>query len=249
MRKYKTLAFLSIPATAFLTFGSAYAQTLVQPPIIVPMPQPDVCGGYSDDWSANCRRDRNGNMVDGNTGNVYDPNGNLIRRGGQRPSRESQRGGKKPSSQSQIGCNPSRQTPPEMTQLGIGLHQAGKYQAAIDCYNETLKIRSDFTAYQNRGLILYEMGKTEEALLSWRAAFRILKQYPPNTPNLDAMKAENYLSSVVGLYQIKPDRTKARQIIDAALELDNRLKNTNFLRQNLWGNRLISDTQALLSSL
>lgn len=68
MAKHKQLAFLLATSTMFLTCESVQAQWQWMP---------DVCGGYSDDWSANCRRDSNGNMIDGRTGKTYDSRGNL----------------------------------------------------------------------------------------------------------------------------------------------------------------------------
>jgi hypothetical protein len=69
--KYKQSAFMLVASAILLMCESANAQWQWMP---------DVCGGYSDSWSANCRRDGNGNMHDGNSGNVYDSNGNLIQK-------------------------------------------------------------------------------------------------------------------------------------------------------------------------
>ncbi|NJK53470.1 MAG: hypothetical protein HC936_12885 [Leptolyngbyaceae cyanobacterium SU_3_3] len=83
MKKTPLLISVLMCTTTLFSTNYANAQGVMGPPIIVPMPNPDVCGGYSDSWSANCRRDNDGNMHDGNSGNVYDPYGNPIRR--QRP--------------------------------------------------------------------------------------------------------------------------------------------------------------------
>lgn len=77
MIKDKRLVFLLVTTTILLQSKSA-SSGWVNPPIIVPMPQRDVCGGFSDSWSASCRRDRRGNMHYRNK--VYDPNGNPIQR-------------------------------------------------------------------------------------------------------------------------------------------------------------------------
>ncbi|NJM65618.1 MAG: hypothetical protein HC851_08075 [Acaryochloris sp. RU_4_1] len=79
MEKTPLLISVLMCTTTLFSTNYANAQGVMGPPIIVPMPNPDVCGGYSDSWSANCRRDNNGNMHDGNSGNVYDPYGNPIR--------------------------------------------------------------------------------------------------------------------------------------------------------------------------
>jgi hypothetical protein len=57
MSKIKQLAFLLAVSTTFLTCKSVQAQWQWMP---------DVCGGYSDSWSANCRRDSNGNPIQRN---------------------------------------------------------------------------------------------------------------------------------------------------------------------------------------
>jgi hypothetical protein len=73
MKRALSLISLLIPAT--IMSGTDYANAQAQWQWM-----PDPCGGYSDQWSANCRRDSRGNMIDGNTGNTYDPYGNPIRR-------------------------------------------------------------------------------------------------------------------------------------------------------------------------
>jgi hypothetical protein len=80
MEKTPLLISVLMCTTTLFSTNYANAQGVMGPPIIVPMPNRDVCGGYSDSWSANCRRDNNGNMHDGNSGNVYDPHGNLIQK-------------------------------------------------------------------------------------------------------------------------------------------------------------------------
>jgi tetratricopeptide (TPR) repeat protein len=69
MVKHKHLVFILATSVIFFKCESANSQWQWMP---------DVCGGYSDEWSANCRRDSNGNMIDGRTGKVYDPSGNPI---------------------------------------------------------------------------------------------------------------------------------------------------------------------------
>jgi hypothetical protein len=72
---------ISVIILAILFSSENVTAQMIMQPIVVPMPQPDVCGGYSDSWSANCRRDSNDNMIDGTTGDVYNSDGDLIRRG------------------------------------------------------------------------------------------------------------------------------------------------------------------------
>jgi hypothetical protein len=67
MLMHKRSTFISLVSAVLLTCQAANAQWQWMP---------DVCGGYAE--TADCRRDSNGNMH--HNGNVYDPNGNPIRR-------------------------------------------------------------------------------------------------------------------------------------------------------------------------
>ena len=73
----KPLKIISISLVTFATLLTCKCASAVPvPPIFVPPPVRDFCGGYSDSWSASCSRDDNGNMIDGRTGDVYDSGGN-----------------------------------------------------------------------------------------------------------------------------------------------------------------------------
>jgi tetratricopeptide (TPR) repeat protein len=81
MTNIKTSVIFLLILAAFLESNQGMATPISTMPLIVQYPRRDVCGGYSDEWSANCVRDVDRNMIDGKTGNAYDPKGNFIRAG------------------------------------------------------------------------------------------------------------------------------------------------------------------------
>jgi hypothetical protein len=81
----------SVPVLLLSLLLPASIVSIAQAQIYIPPaapPMPHWCGGYSDSWSRNCKRDADGNAVDTRTGDVYDWNtGRLIRRGNGAPVR------------------------------------------------------------------------------------------------------------------------------------------------------------------
>jgi len=85
-------------------------------------------------------------------------------------------------------------------------------------------------------LIKYEQGDINAALKHWQAALTIEKQ-----------AAEPQLAMAVALY-VKGDQQRAITMGESALRIDQRYGDVQFLRDQLWGDRLIADTQKLLAS-
>jgi C-terminal processing protease CtpA/Prc len=117
MKNSRKISIVLVAVTALLTCRQASAQYFFIPWY------PDVCGGYSDEWSAKCHRDDNGNMIDGRTGDVYDKNGNFLRHGGAK-SREQPRNNNndtyRPNPNSSNSRRRSTGTQPEEL-IGVGL--------------------------------------------------------------------------------------------------------------------------------
>ena len=74
----------------------------------------------------------------------------------------------------------------------------------------------------------------ETALQQWQAAIAIDKQ-----------AAEPQMAMAVALYA-KGDRKQSIAMGEAALRIDNRHADLEYLKQNLWGDRLLADTQKFL---
>jgi tetratricopeptide (TPR) repeat protein len=230
------LAALALPASA----------GWVNPPVIVPMPQRDPCGGFADDWSQHCRRDANGNMIDTRTGDVYDRNGNLIRRGTGRlaPSTAPAAAPKRGSAAGQT-CEGSASTLDGLQRRGISLHQAGQWQAATACYERALKASPrEPTVHMNLGLIDYEQGRRQDAMQRWQAALEGLKALPADQPAVRSVRGEA-LFAIAAAESARGDKARARDLARQALQMEPRLADAKYLRANLWGARLMADAQGM----
>jgi len=76
----------------------------------------------------------------------------------------------------------------------------------------------------------------DEALQRWRKAVAI-----------DAKAAEPQLAIAVALYT-KGDREQGLTAGEAAITLDSRYSDLKFLKENLWGERLLKDTKLFLET-
>jgi tetratricopeptide (TPR) repeat protein len=84
------------------------------------------------------------------------------------------------------------------------------------------------------GLVEYEKGNREAAIKKWQEVIAIDKE-----------QAEPQLALAVALY--KQGKTKeGLKMGEAALILDGRYGELKFLQENLWGDKLLQDTEAFL---
>ena len=90
----------------------------------------------------------------------------------------------------------------------------------------------------NIGLIKYEMEDLSEAQSQFEQAININPKY-----------AEAQLALAVVLFtQAKNEPFFYFELVEKALKLDKNLKNLDFLKTNLWGEKLINNTKKLLST-
>ncbi len=121
--------------------------------------------------------------------------------------------------------------------LGNAYYMLGKLPDALVQYNKAVSSNKKFwPAINNVGLILYEQGNVQGAIKQWQSAVAIEKQ-----------AAEPRLALGVALYT-KGDRQQGLAMGEAALRIDNKYGDLDFLKQNLWGTRLLSDTKKFLQS-
>ena len=148
MVKHKQLAFLLAASAMLLTCESVKAQQWQW--------RPDVCGGYSDAWSANCRRDSNGNMIDGRTGKTYDSRGNLI----------------PPNSQSVNSVVDS------LYRQASDARWAGKYTTEFQLCTKIISLNpQEAQAYFNRGYIKRtHLNDRAGAIADFQVAFKLFRQ-------------------------------------------------------------------------
>ncbi|MFN6568614.1 tetratricopeptide repeat protein [Dendronalium sp. ChiSLP03b] len=120
---------------------------------------------------------------------------------------------------------------------GLSYQLQGDYQGALAAYEKaTVQDAKLLAAVNNLGLIKYELQDIEGAIRQFQAAIEI-----------DSKSAEPQLALATALYA-KGDRKQALELAQAALRLDNRFANIEFLKKNLWGDRIIADAQKLLQN-
>ena len=111
----------------------------------------------------------------------------------------------------------------------------GKFSDAIAQYNNSVSQDEKFwPAINNIGLILYEKGNINGAIEKWQSSVAIEKN-----------AAEPLLALAVAFYK-KGERQKAVAMGENALGIDIRYSNLEFLKENLWGERLLGDTKMFL---
>ena len=120
---------------------------------------------------------------------------------------------------------------------GFTYHLQGDYQGALASYEKAISQDAKLLgAVNNLGLIKYELQDMEGAIRQFQAAIAINSQ-----------SAEPQLAQAVALYT-KGDSERGLAMAQAALRLDNRFADVKFLKKNLWGDRILADTQKLLQN-
>ncbi|KOR36466.1 cytochrome c biogenesis factor [Planktothricoides sp. SR001] len=122
-------------------------------------------------------------------------------------------------------------------ELGNTYYKLNKLPQAIAEYEKAMAVDETFwPALNNIGLIEYEQGKKQAALNRWQSVVVI-----------DPNAAEPQLAIAVAFY-IQGNIEEAYAIAEKALRLDARYGQIEFLRENLWGDRLLEDTKKFLQT-
>jgi tetratricopeptide (TPR) repeat protein len=113
-----------------------------------------------------------------------------------------------------------------------------KPDAALSAFEKAAALRADFwEAINNQGLVLYESGRSGEAIQRWR---RVLKLQP------DA--AETNLALASALFEgSAPNQKEALQLAEKALAADPNYVLESFQKEQLWGPKLRASTSRLLA--
>lgn len=138
----------------------------------------------------------------------------------------------------QAGLQLKPNDPQGLFDLGNTYYKVGKLPDAIATYNKAVLQPNweKWPAINNIGLVRYEQGELDEAIKQWRAAVSIEKQ-----------AAEPLLAMGVALFT-KGDRAQGLKMGQAAVKIDGRYGDLDFLKQNLWGDRLLGDTKKFLAT-
>jgi len=127
--------------------------------------------------------------------------------------------------------------PGALFDLGNAYLMLKRFPEAIAQYEQAVaQDKSFWPAINNIGLIQYEVGDENAALKQWQRA-----------ADLDTKAAEPRLAIAAALYA-KGKRDQGLSSGDAALRLDSRYADLKFLKENLWGERLLTDTRKLLET-
>ena len=128
-------------------------------------------------------------------------------------------------------------SPGALFDLGNAYYKQGELKKAIAEYEEAFELEEKlWPAVNNIGLVRYEMGDVQAAMEKWREAIAI-----------DDGAAEAMLALAVALYQ-NGETEEGLAMGEKALRLDPRYGDIDYLVENLWGDRLLSDARKFLAN-
>ena len=123
--------------------------------------------------------------------------------------------------------------PGALFDLGNTYFKLDQFEPAIAQYQKSVDIDPEFwPSVNNIGLVQYEQGAVDDAIARWEESLAIA-----------TMEPEPELAIAVAQFA-KGNEAAALEIGIPALEKDSRYAEIEFLIENLWGPRLIADTQA-----
>ncbi len=127
--------------------------------------------------------------------------------------------------------------PGALFDLGNAYLMLKRFPEAIAQYEQAVgQDKTFWPAINNIGLVKYEAGDREEALKQWQKA-----------ADLDPKAAEPRLAIAAALHA-KGKRDQGLSLGSSAIRLDSRYADLKFLKENLWGERLLTDTRKLLET-
>jgi tetratricopeptide (TPR) repeat protein len=133
-------------------------------------------------------------------------------------------------------------TPGALFDMGNTFLVQGKSKEAIATYEKAYALDGEFWfPLNNIGLIRYEAGNVKESVRLWRS---ILAK-KSTSPDREAAKDEPKLALAVALYR-QGNRGESLTLAQEVLRSERRYADVKFLKDNLWGDRLVADTQKLL---
>ncbi len=139
--------------------------------------------------------------------------------------------------QIEAGLKVRSDVPGALFDLGNAYFMLGQFSEAIAQYEEAFAQEEKlWPAVNNIGLVRYEMGDVKGAIAKWEQAVAI-----------DEKAAEPILAIAVALYA-QGKRQEGLAMGETALQFDPRYAELDFLKENLWGDRLLNDAQKFLGT-
>ena len=130
-------------------------------------------------------------------------------------------------------------SPTALFDLGNAYYKLTQYDEAIAQYEKAVENEAAFwPAVNNIGLVKYESGDTAGAIAQWQRALDIA----------DTEQTEPQLAIAVAQYSRGQQSLTNSDAAIMALERDPNYASVEFLRDNLWGDRLIADTEQFFST-
>ena len=121
--------------------------------------------------------------------------------------------------------------------LGNAYYQLKQYDEAIANYEQAVEVKDDlWFAVNNIGLVLYEQKDEKGAIEYWERSVEMT----------DRQEAEPLLALAVARFH-RGDREDALTQGVRALIINDAYSDLEFLRENLWGERLLADTEEFLN--
>jgi len=125
--------------------------------------------------------------------------------------------------------------------LGNAYFLAKRYSEAIEEYQKVLDKEKNFwAATNNMGLVEYERDNVDRAIALWQDA---VKQAIAS----EDTAAEPRLALAVAFY-VRGEQTKGLKLGEEALREDPRYGMLEFLKENLWGEKLLNNARKVLAN-
>lgn len=122
--------------------------------------------------------------------------------------------------------------------LGNAYYKLNRHEQAIAQYEKAVEKDAKFwPAVNNIGLVMYESGDINGAIAKWQQALEIA----------ETEETEPQLAIAIAQYG-QGNPTLANDSAIAALERDPRYADIDFLKENLWGEKLIAATEQFFST-
>lgn len=137
----------------------------------------------------------------------------------------------------EAGLEIKQDSPEALFDLGNAYLKLAQLDKAIESYETAYAQEATFwPALNNVGLVEYEQGDRDKAIEKWQSVIEV-----------DNQQAEPQLALAVALFT-EGKIQEGLKLGKAALKLDSRYADIQFLKENLWGERLVADTRKFLSN-